>query len=257
MTDTKQMSESIPIYMILALSGGCMDAYSYLNRGRVFANAQTGNMLLFGVNCADRNISDALRYLWPVLAFAAGIMLSDLIRYKIQPQRDGRPLFGMLAAPGSEFTCQCPHILCLRASGRELPFRPRKCHGHHYVHWQSQKRNLLSRPVFSEPERSMDTQGRAVLWNDPVFRPGCCGGKLPDPAVCRKSHPALSLSSDDGISPYAVPPGHSVAAAVMMWCSSSSTGSRILPPSPPARPYLYPSDNPPVWPLTGWILVRS
>jgi len=87
MTDTKQMSESIPIYMILALSGGCMDAYSYLNRGRVFANAQTGNMLLFGVNCADRNISDALRYLWPVLAFAAGIMLSDLIRYKIQPQR--------------------------------------------------------------------------------------------------------------------------------------------------------------------------
>lgn len=170
---------------------------------------------------------------------------------------DGRPLFGMLAAPGSEFTCQCPHILCLRASGRELPFRPRKCHGHHYVHWQSQKRNLLSRPVFSEPERSMDTQGRAVLWNDPVFRPGCCGGKLPDPAVCRKSHPALSLSSDDGISPYAVPPGHSVAAAVMMWCSSSSTGSRILPPSPPARPYLYPSDNPPVWPLTGWILVRS
>lgn len=47
-----QMSESAVVNLILALSGGCMDAYSYLYRGEVFANAQTGNMLLFGVNAA-------------------------------------------------------------------------------------------------------------------------------------------------------------------------------------------------------------
>ena len=45
----KQTSESIELGVLLAISGGMMDAYSYMARGKVFANAQTGNMLLFGV----------------------------------------------------------------------------------------------------------------------------------------------------------------------------------------------------------------
>ena len=52
MKRAKQTSESIELGILLALSGGFMDAYSYLARGQVFANAQTGNMLLFGVNLA-------------------------------------------------------------------------------------------------------------------------------------------------------------------------------------------------------------
>ena len=59
-----------------------MDAYSYLFRGYVFANAQTGNMLLFGVNFADGDFSNAVKYLWPVLAFAIGIVISDIINGK-------------------------------------------------------------------------------------------------------------------------------------------------------------------------------
>lgn len=50
MKQTKQMSESMRLGMLLAMSGGFMDAYSYIQRDQVFANAQTGNMLLFGVN---------------------------------------------------------------------------------------------------------------------------------------------------------------------------------------------------------------
>ena len=76
------MSESVLVYLILALSGGCMDAYSYLFRDEVFANAQTGNMLLFGVNLVAHDYGTALKYLWPVLAFAFGIVLSDVIRNK-------------------------------------------------------------------------------------------------------------------------------------------------------------------------------
>ena len=53
MKRAKQTSESIELAAILAFSGGLMDAYSYLARGKVFANAQTGNILLFGVNLAD------------------------------------------------------------------------------------------------------------------------------------------------------------------------------------------------------------
>lgn len=81
------MSASLPLYLILSLSGGCMDAYSYLCRDRVFANAQTGNMLLFGVNLAEGNYPDALKYLWPILAFSVGIVLSDVIRSRMQRSR--------------------------------------------------------------------------------------------------------------------------------------------------------------------------
>lgn len=79
----KQVSDSTLCGALLTLSGGAMDAYSYLCRGHVFANAQTGNMLLFGVNLANRAWGDALKYFCPVLAFAVGIVLSDLARYLI------------------------------------------------------------------------------------------------------------------------------------------------------------------------------
>ena len=57
-----------------------MDAYSYMCRDGVFANAQTGNMLLLGINLSERNWGMALRYLFPVLAFAVGIALADVVR---------------------------------------------------------------------------------------------------------------------------------------------------------------------------------
>ena len=44
MKHSLQMSETLRLGIILALSGGFMDAYSYLERGNVFANAQTGNL---------------------------------------------------------------------------------------------------------------------------------------------------------------------------------------------------------------------
>lgn len=75
-----QISESVQLAFMLALSGGYMDAYTYMCRGKVFANAQTGNMILFGINLAEGKIAAALSYLLPVLLFAAGILLADVIR---------------------------------------------------------------------------------------------------------------------------------------------------------------------------------
>ncbi len=51
MKASKQISESLPIMILLTLSGGFMDAYSYLCRGEVFANAQTGNILCSVLIC--------------------------------------------------------------------------------------------------------------------------------------------------------------------------------------------------------------
>lgn len=80
MKRAKQTSESIELAAILAFSGGLMDAYSYLARGKVFANAQTGNILLFGVNLADGDANRALHYAVPVVAFAVGIALAHSLK---------------------------------------------------------------------------------------------------------------------------------------------------------------------------------
>ncbi len=76
-----QISDSISLGIILALSGGLMDAYSYIGRGEVFANAQTGNILLLGIHLSQGDLPTVLCYLCPVLAFTFGIILAAILRY--------------------------------------------------------------------------------------------------------------------------------------------------------------------------------
>ena len=76
----KQMSESMILGVVLTLAGGFQDAYSYNCRGQVFANAQTGNIVLLGKNIASGNFQNALHYLFPLLAFLAGVYLSEWVR---------------------------------------------------------------------------------------------------------------------------------------------------------------------------------
>ncbi len=76
----KQESESLELAALLSLAGGVMDAYSYLVRDHVFANAQTGNMLLFGIHLSAGRWVECLHYGVPVVCFAAGIALSHAIR---------------------------------------------------------------------------------------------------------------------------------------------------------------------------------
>lgn len=82
MQRAKQMSESIELGILLALSGGFMDAYSYVCRGKVFANAQTGNILLFGIHLSEGHYSHLLNYFFPVVAFGLGIFLTEWIKMR-------------------------------------------------------------------------------------------------------------------------------------------------------------------------------
>ena len=43
------VSETVPFCMLLAIVGGFLDAYTFVGRGGVFCNAQTGNIVLLGV----------------------------------------------------------------------------------------------------------------------------------------------------------------------------------------------------------------
>ena len=58
-----------------------MDAYSYICRGQVFANAQTGNILLLSISLSTGDISGFLHHFYPVVAFASGIALAILLRH--------------------------------------------------------------------------------------------------------------------------------------------------------------------------------
>lgn len=93
-----QMSESIRLGILLALSGGFMDAYSYIERGHVFANAQTGNILLFGVHLSEGNLPLAVHYFIPVFAFAFGIALAEMVHLKKVPLLHWRQISVLLEA---------------------------------------------------------------------------------------------------------------------------------------------------------------
>lgn len=80
----KQTSETIELGIFLALAGGFMDAYSYICRGGVFANAQTGNILLFGVHITQGNFDESIKHFTPVLFFSAGIIIAEIIKSKLK-----------------------------------------------------------------------------------------------------------------------------------------------------------------------------
>ena len=79
-----QTSESFRLSAILSFSGGLQDAYTYNTRGSVFANAQTGNVVLMSQNLMMGNWKNGMLYLLPLTAFAAGIFIAEQIenRYK-------------------------------------------------------------------------------------------------------------------------------------------------------------------------------
>lgn len=48
--------------------------------GGVFANAQTGNIVLMGINIAKGDFERVIHYVVPILAFALGILISEVIK---------------------------------------------------------------------------------------------------------------------------------------------------------------------------------
>ena len=77
-----QMSDSFLTAAFLSVSGGLQDAYTYIFRGKVFANAQTGNIVLLSQSIAEKNWHLALHYLVPLVFFALGIAVSEFVHIK-------------------------------------------------------------------------------------------------------------------------------------------------------------------------------
>ncbi len=79
-----QMSETTAVMTLLTLSGGLQDAYSYFVRGKVFANAQTGNIVLLGGHFFEGEWEQVPKYLFPLCFFAVGILITEQIRGHLQ-----------------------------------------------------------------------------------------------------------------------------------------------------------------------------
>ena len=79
-----QMSDSFILNAFLAFSGGFQDAYTFITRDRVFANAQTGNIVQTSMYLMEGEWRMGLRYLFPVLAYAFGICAAELIHKKMR-----------------------------------------------------------------------------------------------------------------------------------------------------------------------------
>lgn len=68
---------------LLCFAGGAMDAYSYVLRGGVLATAQTANILLLGINLAEKKWARGAQYLIPVVCFVTAVYLTKLIHEKL------------------------------------------------------------------------------------------------------------------------------------------------------------------------------
>lgn len=80
----RQMSEAFINSAFLALSGGVQDAYTYNTRDEVFSNAQTGNVVLMSQHFMTGQWQEGLRYLFPLLAFAAGVFCAEQIQNRFR-----------------------------------------------------------------------------------------------------------------------------------------------------------------------------
>ena len=83
----KQMSESFRTAAFLSVSGGLQDAYTYIFRDKVFANAQTGNIVLLSQCIANRDLELSIHYIVPLLFFAVGIAVAEIIHGKFKEAR--------------------------------------------------------------------------------------------------------------------------------------------------------------------------
>ena len=76
-----QISDSLILAFCLSITGGFQDAYSYYCRDKVFANAQTGNIVLMGGHIFSGEFREAVHYIFPVLAFISGIYITEWVKY--------------------------------------------------------------------------------------------------------------------------------------------------------------------------------
>jgi uncharacterized membrane protein YoaK (UPF0700 family) len=79
MADVRTRPEGMPTGLLVAGVGGFLDAYTFVGYNGVFANAQTGNIVLLGVDAQAGHWQEALLHIPPVVAFMLGVALAQTL----------------------------------------------------------------------------------------------------------------------------------------------------------------------------------
>ena len=79
-----QMSDSFLMSAFIILSGGLQDAYTYCCRDKVFANAQTGNIVFLSTALFQKDWPNVVKYLIPVVSFLIGTAAAELIHIRFK-----------------------------------------------------------------------------------------------------------------------------------------------------------------------------
>lgn len=106
------LHERLHIGMCLALVGGFLDIYTYLLRGEVFANAQTGNMVLMSLAVSRGEWRRAAYYLVPIFTFALGVLGTEHLKRRnaVSWQRFVLLLEAMILFAVGFYPTEMPHI---------------------------------------------------------------------------------------------------------------------------------------------------
>lgn len=91
-----KFTDHIGFHMLLAATGGLMDAYSYVNRGNVFATGQTGNFVLAAIRFLTKDYKGMGQACVPIGAFWLGVFLARHIYYKIYKEKHTHWISGIL-----------------------------------------------------------------------------------------------------------------------------------------------------------------
>ncbi len=71
-------------FLLLIMVGGYFGAYTYVQKGGVFCNAQTANILIFAMSIGSLQFSKALYLLIPISAYFIGTMVSEYLALDIK-----------------------------------------------------------------------------------------------------------------------------------------------------------------------------
>lgn len=75
-----QISQSVVIGALLATVGGFLESYTFVTRDGVFANCQTGNLVMMVIEIANGAFYHAFLYLVPIVAFIIGVLITQRVK---------------------------------------------------------------------------------------------------------------------------------------------------------------------------------
>jgi uncharacterized membrane protein YoaK (UPF0700 family) len=114
-TSSEQRMSVLTASALATVAGGALDAWVYLAHGQVFANAQSGNIVLMGVALAGGDVARAAMHLPSLLAFVAGLLASRLSGQLLKRNR--------LNSRNTRLGLECVMLLVLAMFVHRMPDR--------------------------------------------------------------------------------------------------------------------------------------